>query len=62
MSAPTYNCPFSAASATIVTCTTVRAANTDAGCPFYDAANEHCTLAEMAHREARVGHVDPDYN
>lgn len=41
MAAPGYNCPFSAGGASIVTCTNVRSANTNAGCPFYDAQNEH---------------------
>lgn len=64
MAAPGYNCPFSAVAGStdyVMTCTEVRAANTDAGCPFYDAKNEHCALAEFAHREARIGQVDPSY-
>lgn len=57
MAAPTYNCPFSAVAGStdqIMTCTEVRAMNTDAGCPLYSTVHEDCTLALVMQRSVIV--------
>ena len=50
MAAPTYNCPFSATGGGtdyVMTCTEVRAANTNADCPFYNSVDEECLLKQL---------------
>lgn len=49
MSAPTYNCPFSAASDQsddCLTCAEVLALNTNAGCALYNTHDEECYLRQ----------------
>jgi hypothetical protein len=64
MAAPAYNCPFSATAGSTdyaMTCTEVRAANTNAGCPFYDATAEDCGIALAINQSVLIhGGKTPD--
>ena len=63
MASPGYNCMFSAvagASDAVMTCTEVRAANTNAGCPMYNSEQEECNFAGWFASRVRAEWKDPD--